>query len=316
MIEGKIVSLFNDILGPSRKTARGNYAYECPFCMQTKGKKKLELHPIDEVWHCWVCGTKGGRLMSLLKQMKADGTYFKELAEILPNRKYKFLKQDDEQQDIVKQIKLPLEYKPLYSYQSGPLYQYAMDYLIETRGITRQDIFKYRIGYSEAGKYQGMIIIPNYNSEGKLNYFTTRRFFGNPTVKFLNPPIGRGVVGFEMQLNWNLPIILMESALDAITVRRNASPLYGSELTDAVKRAIFLNDVKQIYIMMDPDAMKKALKYSEYLMGYGIDVQLVELPDGTDANQIGYDECWNHIQSTEISSSYDIFEKKLLMNLG
>ena len=48
---------------------------------------------------------------------------------------------------------------------------------------------KYNLGYCEYGNYKNMIIIPSYDENGKLNYFTGRSFEKDPYRKYRNPEV-------------------------------------------------------------------------------------------------------------------------------
>jgi len=51
---------------------------------------------------------------------------------------------------------------------------------------------KYSIGYCESGKYKNRIILPSYNENGELNYFTARDFYDYSNKKYLNPTFDKG----------------------------------------------------------------------------------------------------------------------------
>ena len=89
---------------------------------------------------------------------------------------------------------------------------------LRKRGITEQDIERYNLGYCVEGEYQNRIIIPSYDSNGKLNYFVGRDFYYASTLKYKNPPIPKDVIGFDLYVNWSLPIILVEGVFDAMIV--------------------------------------------------------------------------------------------------
>ena len=54
-----------------------------------------------------------------------------------------------------------------------------------------------------------MIIIPTYDKDGRLNYFTARSFEKNSYIKYKNPPVSRNIIPNEHLINWRLPIIIM-----------------------------------------------------------------------------------------------------------
>ena len=59
--------------------------------------------------------------------------------------------------------------------------RHAMAYL-NKRNISKYDIIKYNIGYCKSRNYKNMIILPTYDAEGNLNYFTGRSFEAEPRL--------------------------------------------------------------------------------------------------------------------------------------
>ena len=105
------------------------------------------------------------------------------------------------------------------------------------------DILKYRIGYCTNGLYNGKIIIPSYDANGSLNYFVGRAYY-DTDYKHKNPNASKDIVGFELHINWNMPIILVEGAFDAIAIKRNAIPLFGKTISNTLKKRIVEKGVK------------------------------------------------------------------------
>lgn len=307
-MNGTVIQLLERVLGQSSAKSKGNYAFHCPFCRHSK--QKLEIQPDTQHWNCWVCGTKGKSLFTLFKRLDVKKHFYTELASVIPDSKKRIL--FDSADEIIEQVcKLPDEYTPLWIRKDKNfLWKTCIQYL-QNRGITAQDILKYRIGYCAEGKYKNMIIFPNYNKQGQLTYFTTRTFLNSSSIKFVNPPFSRNVVGFEMQLNWDLPVILVESALDAIVLKRNASPLYGTTLSKSIKMQILENQVEDLYIALDSDALKKSIKHAEYLMGFGVNIYFVNIPTGQDPNSLGYNKMWDLIKSTPKLTEDRLFEYKI-----
>jgi len=302
-----VIKLLERLIGQSSLKSKGNYAFRCPFCHHAK--KKLEIHPELQHWNCWTCGTKGKSLFTLLKRLNAKKYFYTELQDLVPKGKRQFSFPQGTTPDKI--CKLPDEYIPLWKPESQDFYWKRCIEYLRGRGISKQDILKYRIGYATDGKYKDMIIFPNFNKLGQLTYFTTRTFSNRNSIKFVNPPFSRDVVGFELQLNWDLPIVLVESALDAMVVRRNSSPLYGTTLPKSLKEQILENKVQDLYLALDPDALRKSIKYAEYFMGFGINVYFVEIPQNTDPNKLGHTKMWELIKSAECMTDNKLFEYKI-----
>jgi hypothetical protein len=155
-----------------------------------------------------------------------------------------------------------------------------------------------------------MIVIPSYSSEGKLNYFVARNFDPNSPVKYRNPSVNKNIVPFELFVNWSSPLVLCEGPFDALAIKRNAIPLLGKHLQDNLMKKIVTSTVKQIYIALDKDAMKDALRFAELLLNEGKEVYLVDL-DEKDPSEMGFDNFTNLIQNTYPLTTYDLMAKKI-----
>ena len=193
MVNELLVNLVNSVLGSGKRTARGNQAHNCPFCNHHKPKLEInytENKQGNNPWHCWACDKRGKTISSLFKQVKASPDKFTELK--------KLVKTGSEVTDytITKSVTLPKEYKPLIS-NNDLIARHAKAYL-KSRNIGEDDIIKYNIGYCESGRYSKMIIIPSYDANGNLNYFTGRSFEKEPYIKYRNPEASRDIIPFEL----------------------------------------------------------------------------------------------------------------------
>ena len=305
MVNELLVNLVNSVLGSGKRTARGNQAHNCPFCNHHKPKLEInytENKQGNNPWHCWACDKRGKTISSLFKQVKASPDKFIELK--------KLVKTGSEVKDytITKSVTLPKEYKPLIS-NNDLIARHAKAYL-KSRNIREDDIIKYNIGYCESGRYSKMIIIPSYDANGNLNYFTGRSFEKEPYIKYRNPEASRDIIPFELFINFNLPLVLCEGPFDAIAIKRNAIPLLGKNIQDSLMKKIVQSTVEKIYIALDTDAMKQAHKFAEYFINQGKEVYLVELK-GKDPSEMGFKNFTKLIQNTLPISQYDLMEKKL-----
>ena len=305
MINELLVNLVNTVLGAGKRTARGNQSYQCPFC--NHHKPKLEVNFTENKkgynpWHCWVCSKKGKTINTLFKQAKASPDKFSEL--------YKLVKTGSEVEEVIVEniVELPKEYKLILGNTDLKAKQ-AYNYL-RKRNLTDDDIIKYNIGYCDFGRYTNMIIIPSYDQNGTLNYFTGRSFEQDPFIKYRNPECSRDIIPFELFINWDSPLVLCEGPFDAIAIKRNAIPLLGKNIQSTLLKRIVQSTVKKIYIALDTDAIKQALKHCEYLLNQGKEVYLVEL-DGKDPSDLGFSYFTKLIQNTEPIDQYDLMEKKI-----
>lgn len=304
----RLLQLVETVLGKGSKKSGTNHAFHCPFCNHRKKKLEVELttnQAGENQWHCWTCDTKGKTLTSLFRQLKVGQKRFEKLNELLGTSYLRVDKKDTKH--VYKN--LPDEYQPLWIPNKHPEYLNALRYLIQDRKLTREDILKYRIGYCGSGEYARKIIIPSYDANGELNFFTGRSYY-NEDFKHKNPNWSKDVIGFELFVNWKLPLVLCEGPMDAITIKRNAIPLFGKIVLDQLKIKIVEHQVKQIYIALDSDALKKAIEIVEYFMNHGIQVHLVNM-DNKDPNEMGFENITKLIKNTKPINFAQLTELKL-----
>ena len=253
-------------------------SFKCPLCNHYKHKLEVELS--SQYWHCWVCNAKGRKLYTLFKKINATLTQIKDLNKFVDS--YIPVKEEK-----AEHVSLPSEFKLILNgNKNNPEFRNAIMYL-KNRGITRHDIVRYGIGYCETGPYEKMIIIPSYDRNGKLNFFTGRSYYKDATFKHKNPKVSKDIIGFDLFIDWNQPITIVEGAFDAIAVKRNAIPLFGKIILNNLKKEIIERKVKDIYIALDTDARDKALDICQYFINNGIRVYLIDLGD-KDPSDLGY----------------------------
>ena len=129
-------------------------------------------------------------------------------------------------------------------------------------------------------------------------------------MKYKNPPVSKDVIGFELFINWDEPIILCEGVFDAIAVKRNAIPLFGKTIPKSLMKKIFEKRVSKIYILLDNDAYWDSIKMTDVLMRNGINVQLVRLNDD-DPSDMGFTKVTNLIKKSNKTSFSDLVRMKL-----
>ncbi len=307
MVNQLLVTLVNSVMGSGKATARNNYAYHCPFCHHHKPKMEVNLTENREgknPWHCWACDVRGTTIYSLFKQLKVDVSKFTELKSLVKTSK------SIKETQVVSSVSLPNEYISLNNVSdSGIMARHALAYL-KNRHVSKYDIIKYNIGYCKEGLYKNMIIIPTYDADGRLNYFTARSFEKEPYIKYRNPSASRDVIPNEHLINWNVPVILCEGLFDAMAIKRNAIPLLGKNIQSSLMKKIVTSVVDKIYIALDRDAIKQALKFCERLMAEGKEVYLVDLQD-KDPSEMGFENFTRLIQNTVPLTYYDLMEQKL-----
>ena len=304
-MSNKIVYLLDNAIGSKgQKLKKQNeYMYWSPFV--SHHKPKLQINIITGKWHCWVSNAGGHNLFQLFKKLNATQEQFRELRGIVDETSYGY-----ESKEVKKngKVELPKEFLSLVYKHPSPVYKNAMMYL-QRRGITYEDILKYNIGYCDQGLYTNRVIIPSYSEDGQLNFFVGRDIFQSK-MKYRNSPTPKDVVGFELFINWDEPIVLCEGPFDAIAIKRNAIPLFGKTILSNLKRKIIKKKVKQVYISLDRDAILDSIKMVEDFMKNDIDVYFVNLPE-KDPSDLGFEKVIPLLKETEKMKFSDLMRYKL-----
>jgi len=310
-----LLTKVNKVLGDVGKpTTKGNYSYYCPSCNHKNRKLEINFDSSSNNYGsfaCWVCHFKSKSIITLLKKIKAHPQLIKEVKDILGKKTTTYTHEYTNEEII----ELPKEFISLSIIDNLDKLtkiqaKHAIKFL-HHRNINNEDIIKYNIGFCKEGKYEGRVIIPSYDDEGKINYYIARDYNDLSSRKYKNPPNSvKNIIGWELYINWKAPIILCEGIFDALTIKRNVIPLFGKVLHEKLMTKLVKSEVDRIYIALDNDAIKYALQHCERLMSYGKKVYLVEM-NGKDANEIGYENFLNTIENTYPLTFHGLMSKKL-----
>jgi len=188
-----VVEILESFLGRNRghNETSGQMQFDCPACSEEQGmpegngKGNLEVNYQKGYFHCWACGDRNrmkGKIPYLIKRY-GNPKILKDFYLVKPE----FEEKTDLGENHI--IKLPEHFhllsktKPTYN-----MYGEAMHYL-RSRGIEDDIIEDKKLGYCDAGKYKGRIIVPSYDSTGSLNFFVGRAFQKWVKPKILNEEV-------------------------------------------------------------------------------------------------------------------------------
>ena len=270
------------------------YMWWSPFIQHHK--PKLQVNIQTGKWHCWVSNQGGHNHFQLLKALGADRSLFKEMSDAVGSTYYTTEKNKDDKQII---LNLPKEAKPLWNGGDSLQKLHALKFVME-RGLDMSDIIRYNLHYCLSGIFQNRILIPSYDSNGQLNYFVGRDFYKS-TMKYKNPPVPKDVIGFDLYVNWDEPIILCEGVFDAMAIKNNSIPLFGKTILPKLSDKIIKKRVSHVTICLDDDAFKDSIEMASKFMDNGISVNFVKL-QGKDPSDLGYKNMITHLNtSTEVN---------------
>jgi DNA primase len=286
--EHKKIKILKEVLGESN-SAGSELLFFCPKCKHHK--KKLSVNLEKDAFKCWVCDWHGKSLRRIIlrfgdyKQQKE----WNELSGIVEITDYEKIFSSALNSEKEEEIALPNEFISLCNKDVSLNSLEARRYLKE-RGVSKEDILFWKMGYAVSGDYEGRIIIPSFNTEGKLNYFIARRYDNKNWMRYKNPKYNKDIIFNELMIDWNSDITIVEGVFDAIKAK-NAIPLLGSTLREESK--LFNQIIKHdsaVYIALDPDAEKKADKLIKSLLSYDAEIYKINIPTGRDVGDMSHEE--------------------------
>jgi DNA primase len=185
---------------------------------------------------------------------------------------------------------LPKEFNSLANknlpYSALPALRYLKD-----RGITKKDIIYWKIGYCSEGEYKNRIVVPSFNLDGHANFFVARTYTdGWP--KYMSPQTRRSNLVFnKLFLDFQSDMTITEGVFDAIVAGPNAVPILGSNLKEnsTLFQEIIKNDTP-VYIALDIDAEKKAMKLIENFLKYDIELYKINIAPYNDLGEMNKEE--------------------------
>lgn len=242
-------------------------------------KKKLCLRVDNEFYHCWVCGMRG---KGLARFFNIHAPRHSSLANDL------FKKDIKEKQAVKERIVLPPNFRLLATVGTGddPDLKACKNYVIQ-RGITEKEMWYFRMGAVSSGRLRRRVVIPSFDVDGYLNYFTARSI-DDLGRKYVNPKVKRSEIVFnELNIDWASPVVIVEGPFDLIKSPQNSLCILGSTLTES--HAVFNRIVKNktpVIMALDPDASHKAQKIASLLSSYDIQVKTLDIAPYNDVGEM------------------------------
>tara|TARA_Y100001973_G_C5199772_1_gene336750 strand:+ start:111 stop:1052 length:942 start_codon:yes stop_codon:yes gene_type:complete len=275
MSEQEKVAILSRALGSSYVSG-GERLYYCPKCKHHKRKMSVNLE--KDKFKCWICDYAGHSIRRVVKRHGSfsDLEKWDRLTGAIEINLFDNLFGDLEPDVAPDPVEMPKEFMSLTGRKLPVTAKPALNYLRE-RGITRQDILKWKMGYCTSGDYAERIIIPSFAETGDLNFFVGRSYSGH-WQKYSQPPVSRDMVFNHLYIDWDEDIVLVEGVFDAVVAGTNAIPILGSSLRENSKlfQEIVSHD-STVYVALDPDAERKALRLIRDLLEYDVELYKVDI---------------------------------------
>ena len=280
------LKIIKNVLGRGYQSGE-EHLFSCPFCGHHK--KKMSVNVDKSVFKCWICDKSGRDLGYIVRKFgtREDRDEWSKYDDRVEITDFDFLFAEPEAPSE-QRVDLPEQLVTLTGKTPSVASQIALRYLSK-RGITRDDILKWKIGYCPDGEYAGRVVIPSFNENGYANYFIARSY-GDAWPRYKNPPASRDIIFNELYVNWDEDIVIVEGVFDAIKAG-NAIPLLGSTLRES--SALFQTIIKSgcsVYLALDEDASKKTRSITRLLMKYGVEVYEIDTSGVEDVGEMTKEE--------------------------
>ena len=252
---------------------------------------KLSVNVDKNVFKCWICDSNGRDIRRLVRRF---GSFLQlqewdRLSNKIDLSNFEDIFAEKEEIEFDQRISLPKEFISLTGNNQSRTAIAAKRYL-NSRGITKEDILRWKIGYCTEGEYANRVIVPSFGPSGHPSYFIARSYTKNG-YRYKNPPVSRDIIFNELYLEWDEDLVIVEGAFDAIVAGPNAVPILGSNLRENSKlfQEIVKNDTP-IYLALDPDAPKKTDKLINLLLKYDIETYLVNVDPFSDVGEMTHSQ--------------------------
>lgn len=267
--------------------SRSTHTFNCPLCGDKKRRGNLSLiknkGSIYGVYKCWNGGCEAEDGIGPIKFLSrvSPGAYSEYTIESFSGNIKKtskageIIKEESEEEKYKKEMEEFSKLIPISAFLNKKHENYneimhAMSSndkfkeifkltgeMFNSRNITKNLYKTWYIGFY--GKYEGRVVIPFYDSENNIKYFTARSVYKDVELRYKNPRLKRGINSIYnwFKVNKNLPIIATEGLIDSEFIE-NSIAMLSVKVTEECENE-FLKSNAQIYYLFDNDpAGKKA----------------------------------------------------------
>ena len=235
-----------------------------------QGKVRLWVNPDREEFHCWHCGFGGKSLAAIMVQGSSE------------QREYLGARDDGRCRHVEVLLppcnSLPDGFKPFKldgSFEEAPFLTY-----LHSRKVTDHTVALYRMGYITSGPLGGRVVIPSFNSNGYINFWSARSIYpGDHLFRYRIPTASKDVISNEHMVDWRSGVYLVEGIFDELAIGPQAISLYGKILPSKLALKLVQERPPVTYVCLDSDAKAQSRSLLNRLVGYGLPSAIVNLRD-------------------------------------
>jgi DNA primase len=277
------VEILVRVLGPCQVDRRGiNAAFRCPDCGNSK-KQKFVVKLDTGQYHCWVCEAKGASVAKILRKTSP------EIAAKWESVTGVYQRQFIDEVVLPPKVEMPIGFRLLAeSFESNdPDTRACVDYVMN-RGLGLRDMWYFRLGCVRKGRLARRVIMPSFDGDGKLNYWTARSIDNVSYGKYVNPSVPRGEFIFnELNIDWRQEVTLVEGPFDLTKCDTNSTAILGSNMSR--KSALFQGITRSrtpVVLALDSDMPEKQHKWAKALSEFDVSVRIMDLNGHKDVGEM------------------------------
>lgn len=286
-------------------TVGSEMLFMCPKCNHEKPKMSINID--KDAFKCWICDYSGTKISYLFRK-HAPSLYasWAQLTNEVDISKFDSIFEEESQE--LCHVNLPENFKSLTGKKCKTKHK-ALSYLYD-RGLVDADILRWKIGFCDFGDFEGRVIIPSFDINGRLDYFVARSYTGD-YYKYKNPKASKKIIFNDLCIDWEDDVVLVEGVFDAIRAQ-NAIPILGSTLKE--DHPIFqkvCQHKSEIFIAFDQDAKEKELYLATKFKAHGLTVRKIDIHPYSDVAEMSKEEFDIRKQNASIVSDLDYLHYKL-----
>lgn len=329
-----------------KDTSVNEVRYNCPFCPPNEDYKlyvKVANDKTDGLWQCKKCSSVGNPVSFVMKYNGVDFKTAKDILELYGFDDNDFTREAKERgvsieeyllllmrekDKVIENAKntltpppLPIGYKRIVDNLQNPEVVPFVNYLINVRGYTVDDIILHNIGYITNGyavsskdkkiPLNNHVVFLTHDNNGNYQYWNTRSIDPEPYIKSFNGLADdnqyskRNTVFNLNRARYCKDLVLVEGVTDALTVGEQGIATFGKQVTNEQVELILANiqPEQNLFIMLDRDADTEASKLADKIQPKHKNTYIVLNPTGQDANSLGRVKTWEIItQNSKIAS--------------
>tara|TARA_Y100000310_G_scaffold330584_1_gene402492 strand:+ start:3870 stop:4829 length:960 start_codon:yes stop_codon:yes gene_type:complete len=260
----------------------------CPSCCSDRpNKRKLVIKIDNGMHHCWICDLKGSSLKYTVRRFAPER--YGEFLRIFNESDAKAQRVEDH----FEKVALPKNFIPLGLNLNSldPDVRDTVTYIFN-RGLSERDIWYFKMGTCTTGRFRRRVILPSFDVEGELNYFTARSIDSVSQRKYLNSKAKKKNLIFnEINIDWKKELTLVEGPFDLVKCDKNTTALLGSAINESY--LLFQKIVKNktpLLIALDPDASDKIEEICKKFYSYGVDIRMLAIDPFADVGEMSKEE--------------------------